>query len=146
MTHVEVSPVFLMNKSYSRPPTHAPSSCRPRPSTAGALKESFLRQASEFVPPLLRGSKCIRPIFSSYKGREWNGPLSPPARPFTLAHYLRKIPRCDRSPSCRGTYLSKTLGQWIFVHIDDLREGLSALTRVQQHKHKAPKHPRQHTR
>jgi len=72
MTHIEESPVFLLNKSYSRPPTHAPFSRRPRPGTVKALKESFLRQASEFVPPLLRGSKCIRQLFSSSKGREWN--------------------------------------------------------------------------
>eukprot|EP00963_Diacronema_lutheri_P013679 scaffold2678_cov356-Pavlova_lutheri.AAC.5 len=45
------------------------------PSASGvveALKGPSLRQASEFVSPLLRGTKCIQPLFSSSKGREWN--------------------------------------------------------------------------
>eukprot|EP00963_Diacronema_lutheri_P004811 scaffold360_cov374-Pavlova_lutheri.AAC.28 len=90
-----------MNKSDSRPPSHAPSSRRPRPGTVGALKESFLRQASEFVPPLLRGSKCIRPLFSSSKGREWN--KSKPVEP-GLDPPLLSVPE-GIDPCLRQSYL-----------------------------------------
>ena len=42
-----------------------------RPDIVG-VRGTFLYRASEFYPPLLRGSKCIPPLFSSPKGREWN--------------------------------------------------------------------------
>ena len=62
---------FFICKSYSRPPTHAPSSRHSRPDIVG-VQGTFLYRASEFDSPLLRGSKCIPPLFSSPKGREWN--------------------------------------------------------------------------
>eukprot|EP00963_Diacronema_lutheri_P009416 scaffold840_cov344-Pavlova_lutheri.AAC.133 len=49
--HREEPPVFLMNKSYSRPPSHAPSSRPPRPGIIGVLKERF---------------------FTKHPSREWN--------------------------------------------------------------------------
>eukprot|EP00963_Diacronema_lutheri_P000221 scaffold12_cov368-Pavlova_lutheri.AAC.10 len=41
MHHREEPQVFLTNKSYSRPPSHVPSSRHPRPGIIGVLKEPF---------------------------------------------------------------------------------------------------------